>query len=262
MKPKEEKQEAAHHVASDIKTGALLVAEVCLVVKAGAPSMFLSQEYVFPDEYHEGAWILDTGATNHMTGCREALASLDESVRGAVRFGDGTTVEIQGIGAVALIGKQEEHRVLIEVYFIPSLKCNIVSVGQLEEAGCRVEIDNGVMEVFQRRQAAQWQHHVLIRAERRNWLYVMKVKLASPVCLMSKMEEIAWRWHARYGHLNFRSLQDLGSKNMVEGLPRIRAVEQVCDGYALGKQHRAPFPRTAAYRANAGLELVHADLCG
>jgi hypothetical protein len=41
-KPKEEKQEAAHHVASDIKTGALLVAEVCSVVKAGAPSMFLS----------------------------------------------------------------------------------------------------------------------------------------------------------------------------------------------------------------------------
>jgi hypothetical protein len=40
-----------------------------------------------------------------MTGYREALASLDESVRGAVRFGDGSTVEIQGIGAVALNGK-------------------------------------------------------------------------------------------------------------------------------------------------------------
>jgi hypothetical protein len=104
-KPKEEKQEAAHHVAGDIETGALLVAEVCTVVKASVPSVFLSQECVFLDEYHEGAWILDTGATNHMTGYREALASLDESVRGAVRFGDGSMVEIQGIGAVALNGK-------------------------------------------------------------------------------------------------------------------------------------------------------------
>jgi hypothetical protein len=42
-------------------------------------------------------------------------------VRGSVRFGDGSTVEIQGIGAVAIAGKNSEHRVLTEVYFIPSL---------------------------------------------------------------------------------------------------------------------------------------------
>jgi hypothetical protein len=64
-----------------------------------------------------------------MIGCRDALASLDESVRGVVCFGDGSMVEIQGIGAVALAGRQNEHRVLTEVYFIPSLKCNIVSLG-------------------------------------------------------------------------------------------------------------------------------------
>lgn len=219
-------------------------------------------ERVFPEEYHEGAWILDTGATNHMTGCREALATLDVSVRGAVCFGDGSTVDIQGMGAVALAGKKDEHRVLTEVYFIPSLKCNIISLGQLEEAGCRVEIENGVLEVLERRQAAHRQRQVLIRAERKQRLYLMKVRLASPVCLMSKMDELAWLWHARYGHLNFRSLYELGSKEMVEGLPRIRAVEQVCDGCALGKQHRAPFPRAANYRAEAALDLVHTDLCG
>ena len=120
---------------------------------APAQRVFLSQERVFPTKYNEGAWILYTGATNHMTGNRDALSSLDETVRGIVRFGDGSTVEIQGIGAVAVAGKNEEHRVLTEVYFIPSLKCNIISLGQLEEAGCRVEIDNGVMQVFERRQA-------------------------------------------------------------------------------------------------------------
>jgi transposase InsO family protein len=49
---------------------------------------------------------------------------------------------------------------------------------------------------------------------------------------------------------------------MVEGLPVIRKVEQVCDGCALGKQHRTPFPQASAWRATAGLELVHMDLCG
>ena len=112
--------------------------------------MFLNQERVLPSSYEAGSWILDTGATNHMTGCRESLATLNESVRGAVRFGDGSKVEIRGIGAVTIAGKNQDHRVLTEVYYIPSLKCNIVSLGQLEEAGCRVEIDKGVMEVFER----------------------------------------------------------------------------------------------------------------
>ena len=44
--------------------------------------VFLNQERVFPAAYNEGTWVLDTGATNHMTGCRSSLASLDESVRG------------------------------------------------------------------------------------------------------------------------------------------------------------------------------------
>ena len=70
----------------------------------------------------------------------------------------------------------------------------------------------------------------------------MKVNLTSPVCLMTKMDETALLWHARYGHLNFRSLRELGTKEMVEGIPLIRCAEQVCNGCALGKQHRTPFP--------------------
>lgn len=39
-------------------------------------------------------------------------------------------------------------------------------------------------------------------------------------------------------------------------------VEEVCDGCALGKHHRHPFPQVANYRAEKELDLVHADLCG
>jgi len=40
------------------------------------------------------------------------------------------------------------------------------------------------------------------------------------------------------------------------------SVEQVCDGCALGKQHRTPFPKALVYRASQCLELVHIDLYG
>ena len=49
---------------------------------------------------------------------------------------------------------------------------------------------------------------------------------------------------------------------MVDGMPTVNRVEQVCDGCVLGKQHRIPFPQASNFRAEKGLELVHADLCG
>jgi len=197
-----------------------------------------------------------------MTGCIASLSNLDESVQGAVRFGDGSKVEICGIGAVTIADKNQEHRVLSEVYCIPSLKCNIVSLGQLEEGRCRVEIDNGVMVVMERQNTGSKSRSMLIQAERRNRLYIMQVKITSPACLLSKMDDISWLWHARYGHLNFRALRELAAREMVEGMPVVKIVEQVCDGCVLGKQHMTPFPRASAYRASGCLELVHADICG
>jgi len=76
------------------------------------------------------------------------------------------------------------------------------------------------------------------------------------------LDDLSWLWHARYGHLNFRALHNLGKKGIVEGLPIVDQVEQVCDGCTLGKQHRKPFLQQSAFRASQGLELVHADLCG
>lgn len=228
---KHESDDVAHHVNADTDMkSALLVAQAHIVRTPARTNqgVYLQQENVHPSEYDDGAWVLDTGATNHMTGCREAFADLDVSVRGSVRFGDGSTV-ICGVGAVTITGKNHEHRVLAEVYYIPSLRCNIFSLGQLEEAGCRVEIDKGVMEVFDREHEGVTRDvliRVLIRAVRRNRLYIMKVNLSSPICLLSKMEEEAWRWHARFGHLNFRALRALGVNKMVDGLPRSRKLSR------------------------------------
>lgn len=91
-----------------------------------------------PERYEDGAWHLDTGATNHMTSCRAALSSIDESIHGTVRFGDGSKVDICGRGAIIIEGRDKQHKVLTEVYYIPSLKCNIISLGQLKKMGAEL----------------------------------------------------------------------------------------------------------------------------
>jgi hypothetical protein len=40
----------------------------------------------------EPRWYLDSGASNHMTGCRATFSELDEKHAGSVRFGDGSQV--------------------------------------------------------------------------------------------------------------------------------------------------------------------------
>jgi hypothetical protein len=74
-------------------------------------------------------WVLDTGATNHMTGSRHVFSELDSGVTGTVKFGDGSVVNIEGKGTVLFALRSGEHRRLDGVYYIPRLTTNIVSLG-------------------------------------------------------------------------------------------------------------------------------------
>lgn len=77
-------------------------------------------------------WYLDAGASNHMTGTRALFDELDESVHGLVVFNKGYVMEIKGRGPVRLQCKNGEQRVWSEVYFVPSLCANIISLSSLK----------------------------------------------------------------------------------------------------------------------------------
>jgi hypothetical protein len=97
-----------------------------------------------------GGWCLDTSATHHMTGQREFFTELDSDVRGSVKFGDASDVEIKGISAVIFTAESGEHRLLTGVYYIPTLRNSIISLGQLDESGSHVEIKDRVMRIWDR----------------------------------------------------------------------------------------------------------------
>jgi hypothetical protein len=74
-------------------------------------------------------WCLDTGATHHMTGRQEFFTELDSSVRGSVKFGDASGVEIKGVGSVIFTAEFGEHKLLTGVYYILVLRNSIISLG-------------------------------------------------------------------------------------------------------------------------------------
>jgi hypothetical protein len=116
-----------------------------------AEIMHLVEDKVFPQfsevEKECCWWVLDTGATNHIMGCRSVFSDLNHNIQGTDKFKDGSVVQIEGVGTIFFSCKNGEHRAFIGVYFVPKLNTNIISIGQLDEAGFQTNIDGGVLRI-------------------------------------------------------------------------------------------------------------------
>jgi hypothetical protein len=97
-------------------------------------------------------------------------------------------VEIRGVGSVIFATESGEHRLLTRVYYIPTLRNSIISLGQLDENGSRVEIKDGVMRIWDR-------HCRLIAKVTRgsNRLYILNVQVAQPLYLTVRWDDEAWQ---------------------------------------------------------------------
>ncbi|KAG6581679.1 hypothetical protein SDJN03_21681, partial [Cucurbita argyrosperma subsp. sororia] len=73
--------------------------------------------------------VTDTGASNPISRERRVFRELDTSVVGKVRFGDNSVIDICGRGIVLFKYKTDEHLILLQVYYVPKLKSNIISLG-------------------------------------------------------------------------------------------------------------------------------------
>lgn len=225
--------------------------------------VLLNEDKVLPNQ--DGSWIgenrdvwyLDNGTSNHMTGRKELFADLNRSVLGTVRFGDGSKVQIEGKGTVLFEFKNGDQQVLQDVYFIPALHKNIISLGQMTEVGYKVEMLGNYLWM--------WDDvgRLIMRVHRGlNRLYKVTLRPSQPICLLSKLDDEAWLWHARLGHVNFHVLETMTKKKLVNGVPVIKHPKQVCGGCMVAKQTRQPFPQESEWRAKQPLELIHGDLCG
>ncbi|KAH6764612.1 importin alpha isoform 2 [Perilla frutescens var. frutescens] len=76
--------------------------------------------------------------------------------------------------------------------------------------------------------------------------------------------EVSWLWHRRLNHLNFRTINHLAKKDLVDGLPKeIFKKTGVCGPCQKGKQVRSSFKnRSHPPGTTAPLQLLHMDLFG
>jgi hypothetical protein len=127
-------------------------------------------------------WYLNTGTSNHMTGRTDLLSQLDRAVHGTLWFGDRSVIPIDGRRIVTFLGKTGETR--SPMCSTSRLKNSIISLGQLHEKGCSVQIEKGVLRGWNRR------CRLLVKILRgKNRLYVLHINVAHGVSWESGMME-------------------------------------------------------------------------
>ncbi|GJW51861.1 retrovirus-related pol polyprotein from transposon TNT 1-94 [Tanacetum coccineum] len=93
---------------------------------------------------------------------------------------------------------------------------------------------------------------------------ISEMAASSPVCLMYRTTLTkSWLWHHRLSHLNFGTINQLTSNDLIDGLPKFKYnknhLSSVCEQ---GKSKKASFSPKLVPSTESKLELLHMDLCG
>lgn len=175
------------------------------------------------ENFDQETWYVDTGCSNHMSGCKPSFVNLDESFHTTVSFGDKSTVNVMGKGEIQIRTKNDFIETISNVFFIPDLKTNLLSAGQLQDKGYRITIFQGECEIYDPKRGS-----IAVVKMSPNRLFPLKLKSVN-TCMVAKENDETWLWHHRFGHLHFNELRTLYKKKMVTGLSKIIIQTKVCE---------------------------------
>ena len=89
-------------------------------------------------------WLVDSGASKHMTGYKDYLSALvEKESHQKVKLGDDYQYPIKGVGEASYQLESEKLLKMKDVLYVPGLKKNLLSISGLEKKGFRVAFVDG-----------------------------------------------------------------------------------------------------------------------
>ena len=192
-------------------------------------------------------WIIDSGATQHMTFEKNRLTDYIEFKQPCkVNLGDNRTILAYGKGTFSLVADlngQSQNIGLREVLFLPELEKNLLSVRAMVKLGASVTFEGDMCKITRNSK-------LLAAGETCGKLYVLKVIPEKEDVNVAKEESNLNLWHCRFGHLGMENISKLMNGNMVDGMKTTTDnVRGTCESCVMGKQHRTAYPKEIPYRA-------------
>ena len=192
------------------------------------------------------SWVLDSGASFHMTSVSSTLSSLrplDSPI--SVLTADGTPLYVSSRGTLSTSSFS-----VPDISHVPRLTMNLFSASQLTDSGCRVILDVDSCSVQDRRTRA------LVGAGPRrrdsqglwelDWLRVPSAATssASSSAVVASVTASFQQWHHRLGHLCGSRLSSLVHRGLLGSVSGDVSLQ--CQGCRLGKQIQLPYPTSAS----------------
>lgn len=194
-------------------------------------------------QMHDNDWILDSGASNHMTGQASLLSKCQAVAAIDIHTASGKTIHSSTVGSVSV-----GNHVISDVLSVPGLQFNLLSVHQLTKKGVTVEFLNDIAVL-------KLDGEVIFQAVKgADGLYRIVNTSVSHYSLVS-----ASVWHDRLGHISHGKLKKMMSLIGDSSNIPLEKVDS-CDICTQAKQKRSSFGTFGGLRSTRPLELVHTDL--
>lgn len=214
-------------------------------------------------------WIIDSGATEHMTFDASNYVSyrkLDEPK--PIRFGNNQYGMGIGTGKIRIISKLTDGSDMIimlnNVLHVPELGRKLFSIAAATSFGACGDIGKNKITIRDN------DGNDMLVAYKQGNLYVASIEEESAEAMVTESKDNLTLLHERFGHVNKTTILDMAKDESVLDKANIslakddRGLEEVvdCKACALGKQARKHFTRSSRKRATSVGERVHVDLCG
>jgi transposase InsO family protein len=214
------------------------------------------------------SWVIDSGATNHMTPEREKFTEYRAYGKPTtISVGDAHKLEVHGVGTTYIVlqdvASKRVYDVKLEhVLHVPNLAANLISVPSVTKTGKQVVFTKNKCVI---KDGGKFE----ISIPKVNSLYVAQESVECTFAAVNSPNDYNLL-HKRLGHLGHTSILKLiehqsvkGLESFVPYLSELRKANPVsdCEACIMGSQARESFP-SSDYVTRAPLELVHTDVCG
>ena len=199
----------------------------------------------------ETTWVVDSGASYHLTPNQKCFSSYRAGDHSFVKMGNEGACRIVSIGDVCLTTSTGCKLMLKDVLHVPKVRLNLISAGRLDDEGYTDSIQNGVMK-FNKGSL------IVARGRKINTLYMMHVRICREEVNVAT-DDVSELWNKRLCHMSQKGMQRLADVNLITKVKNVHL--EKCTDCLAGKQNRTSVQARPPIRRKALLELVHTDVC-
>ena len=197
------------------------------------------------------SWIIDSGASFHVTPYRDLFVRYSAGKKGVVFLGDNHACSIIGIGDVRLVLENGQQMMLKGVRHVPEVKKNLISTGLLDDDGYHTTFGSQKWKINKGAMA-------IARGPKLDTLYSLHAGHCPHSDVNAAELPKISLWHSRLGHMSVKGMEQLA---LFGYLPSLKFSDlKKCEFCLYGRQVQIPHKRASNQKLQL-LELVHTDVC-